>query len=744
MNENKLKGNIKKDENQILNISEFFEKEILYVKSESENKLKEYNNIKETISKLKDTLRKEYKEYSTKKKFVNEKEKEIETLLLKISKINKHLLISVNKSINKKFFNNLEEILGAKQKEKSLFQFFNFALNLYNISKVYHFQQNENINFDKIKELCYNNAENENNKNILKILRDETEIRNLMSYLLEIFGNLNKEGKEIYNIIKDIFLNIFNQLNKEQKQYPIDLLYEYMKNIFLIIDLKNKAENIKILLNNFIQEKNTKFIQIKNLESLLKEQITSKKIISNYLKTLNSFLFRIREQTTKKIDEKNIKELIEDIEKYKKMILNNNKLNNFDLMTSLTICTSYSFSDKSLLKNKFLENKASKENCNLDNKNENKEFNNKDKKKTVSKNKPKKNNIQKNYLVVKKEKKNSLKNKFQNINKIINERKKDFKNNRNIDLKRSKNGIINDINCFHYKTLNKIASLTEQNIHNIGTNKTKFKTQQQKFYTKKSINKNNKSQILSQNSKNNKEKFLIPELKSQQLLKNKINKRNIRALKENKNIPKLNNIIFNNNTKEYYINKNTQNNQFLNISDNNKAYKTQIFHKKCENSSTNKDKILDYSGKKKENDLLKNKSVISIEKLIKIESSMRNSSNKPKNEEKISKKEEDKNTIEINLVNKENSENKYNKDSLNINDIKDSICDEMVSKNCETKNGLINPKNNNYINKLGIQQNIVWSENLYNNKIVKSKDYYNKKLNIEKSIDAFACCTSCT
>ena len=748
MNEIKMQENINKDENQILNINEFLEKEILYIKSESENKLKEYNNIKEKILQLKDTLRKEYKEYSIKKKFVNEKEKEIETLLLNISKINKNLLISVNKSINKKFYNNLEEILGDKQKEKSLFKFFNFTLNLYNISKVYHLEQNENINFDKIKELCYNSTENENNKNLLKILRDETEIRNLILYLLEIFGNLNKEGKEIYNKIKDIFLNIFHELNKEQKQYPIDLLYEFIKNIFLIIDLKNKVDTIKIILNNFIQEKNTKFIQIKNLESSLKEQITNKKIISNYLKTLNSFLFKIREQTSKKVDEKIIKELIEDIEKYKKLISNNNKLNNkFDLMTSLTICTSYSFSDKSLLKNKFLENKTSKENLNLDNYNKNINIKNKNKEKTktVSIIKPKKNNIQKNYLVVKKDNKNSIKNKFQNINKIINEGKKEPKNNnRNIDLKRSKNGIINDINCFHYKTLNKIVSLTKQNFHNIEINKAKFKIQQKKYETEKPFNKNNKSQILNHNSKINKEKFLIPELKSQQIIKNKINKRNIRAIKENKNIHKLNNIIFNNNTKEYYINKNTKNNQYLNISDNNKANKTQILHKKCENLSTNKDNILNYSDKKKENELFKNKSLISIENIIKMESSIRNSSNKQKNEEKISKKEEDKNTIEINLEKKENSINKYNKDSLNINDIKDSICDEMISKNLEARDILFKTKNNNYINKLGIKQNIIWSENLYNNnKIMKYKNN-NKNFNIEKPIDAFACCTSCT
>ena len=68
----------------------------------------------------------------------------------------------------------------------------------------------------------------------------------------------------------------------------------------------------------------------------------------------------------------------------------------------------------------------------------------------------------------------------------------------------------------------------------------------------------------------------------------------------------------------------------------------------------------------------------------------------------------------------------------------------MISKNLEARDILFKTKNNNYINKLGKKQNIIWSENLYNNnKIMKYKNN-NKNFNIEKPIDAFACCTSCT
>ena len=47
-------------------------------------------------------------------------------------------------------------------------------------------------------------------------------------------------------------------------------------------------------------------------------------------------------------------------------------------------------------------------------------------------------------------------------------------------------------------------------------------------------------------------------------------------------------------------------------------------------------------------------------------------------------------------------------DSYNI---KDSICDEMVSQNFGAANSLIRSTTNDYINKLGFKNNVLWSEN---------------------------------
>ena len=69
----------------------------------------------------------------------------------------------------------------------------------------------------------------------------------------------------------------------------------------------------------------------------------------------------------------------------------------------------------------------------------------------------------------------------------------------------------------------------------------------------------------------------------------------------------------------------------------------------------------------------------------------------------------------------------------------------MPTKNLDNRDTLIKTNNKNYINKLGKKQNIIWSENLYGNKVMQYQNKNkNKNFNVEKPIDAFACCTSCT
>ncbi len=93
--------------------------------------------------------------------------------------------------------------------------------------------------------------------------------------------------------------------------------------------------------------------------------------------------------------------------------------------------------------------------------------------------------------------------------------------------------------------------------------------------------------------------------------------------------------------------------------------------------------------------------------------------------------------IEFTLHNKDKT---YDDDSIDINEVKDSICDEMISNNFNTKENIIRLTTNDYINKLGFHRNILWSDNLYKNKIISNY----KNLNIEKPIDTSACCAACT
>ena len=703
MNEKNIHQKIKEKNIEIPTTKDIIKQEILFYISEYNNKLAEYKIIQENISKTKVVLGKLITEYTIKKNSVIEKEKENEALLIKISKLTKNLLISINKAINKKFYEHLKSILGDKQKEKLLIQFFNFSFNLYNLSKYFHFHIQENINFDIFGNFGLDINENQEMRNILRILRDEYEIKNLILYSKEIIQNLSKESINVYNKIKDVFSNLYNEIKKEGKQYPIDLLFDFLNNIFNIINYEKQVEDMKILINNLTLEKNDKFIKIKNLEILINGYITNKKIISNYIKELNGFLIKIKKKPEKKFSE-NIDELKKDIEKIKNLKVNYDKLNNnFNNMASL-----------------FEINKEFKNNLDkFDNLFNNKENLNQKEKKNLDEVKVNKENYSTNYLVKKNEKV-----KYEKINKIyIINGNHDKTRNRSNNLKRSINGNGNNIKSFNYKTMyNNISLNTKKNFQDLSIHKTKPKQNEgEKKFNEiyKNININNVKE-----SRNRKD-----------LMKNKIDKKYYKSTQENKINRTLNNIIFKNIIKEPPIKKNNKNKNTPNIILNNQSRKNKISNQNCfgKNISKKNEQFKNISNQQKEEGLLKNNKTF-LQNEIKNE-------NKQEKEEQI-KQNEQKNSIEITRPNQENN---YNDENAEIDEIKDSICDEIGSKKLSGGNYLIvsNTNSKNYINKLGIQQNIIWSENIYKNKNIQYKPN-NKQLNIEKKIDAFSCCASCT
>jgi len=738
MNENKTEEKINEKENKIENSEENIKQEKQYIKTEYIKQLKEYKNLTQLIIKSKETFRSIYSEFTTKKNSLVEKEKEIESLLIKISKIRKKLLIALNKSINAKFYSHLEEISGDKQKEKALIKFFKFTFNLYNITGIYHFQQKEIIDIKFIEKLCFDEDEKKNMKNILKIIKNESEIKNLILYLYEIIQNLYKDETDIYNKIKDIYFKLYNELSEEERKYPLEILYDFIKNIFNIIEYEIQVENKKILLNVLTLEKNTKYIEMKNLQSLINGYLSNKKLIGNYMKTLNAILSKLNEQSPKKSNE-DIKELNEEIEKYKKIITNNESINNnFDALTSASV--NNIIIDKSM-------NKNITEYRNIDSKINSFESIFKNHIKSIEEKKTPNNNT--DYLVVVKKGKVNMKKNFEKANKVSNINNKRISKNenkslyikRNIQRNKNKN-LIPSYQAIYKKTL---TSLNKKNLINFSINNIKYNNNTKTNLREKSYDKSNKKQI-DKNKEKLKIKLLMPKFKSQKIKKSKNKERNFKSTKEINNIHTLNNHIFNTNKNEMKFKKNNKNIFMHYLTCHNENNKTDILPKKneLEKNSTKKTLKLSNSEKKNENDLVKNRIILSNQKEFKFdknENDTQNISNIQTNKDQTRIKELNNFPIIIPIQKKMKDYN--NTDSFNIKEIKDSICDEMTPRNNNSGNYLIKATKNNYISKLGIKRNLIWSENLYHNK-TQNKNENNKNLKIEKPIDNYACCTSCT
>lgn len=828
---NKSNNNITEDQENIL------KQEIKFIHEEFKIKLEEHKRLKEELKVVKKSFHLGLKDYNTEKNLTIEKEQEIESLLSKISKMLKMLSLSINQTINKKFYTHLLEISNNRNKEKILLKFFNFVFNVYNYGKIYI--NNMNIGNADIKNDDYFNDINnfvDNTQSVhelLTIIRNENEIKNILVYSYDIFHNLQKENEDIYLIIKKSFFELFNEINSTERQYPLDFLFDFMKNNFNIIDLEKQVEELKNSLNKLIQEKNAKFVEVKNIESVIKTYNRNCKIISNYIKALKSFYYRIKEQNnTNNPNAKNsdvIKELIEDIKKFKKLRLDYDKINsNFDAMTSLSFGTNYTLSEKSSIKSSVIDSKNNNEEINSDNENininiylnvnETKDENHKDNNNSNKENSSKSNQNKEKKIEPKTTKSKNVLNKKDNVN--INIDVKDINNNNNnnendnklmnkminkslanksINLNKSKNFNKNNNSYIGKRNNNKTLdkkniSLSKQNMKIINmnnltsteystnaNNKSQIKKQlntrsfvtykNQKPKKNSSFNKETKNKKLNTNT--NDKKIFQSKIKAQKTLNNKqINKKykmNNNSSHNYSNIIKNKNIIKISNDKFKKKDKDKDKERDKNISMN-KKNSTQILESK--NTTTfddlNKTKNMkDESNRthieKEDKNINPVLSPISYTNTLKLynpsEKNTEKEFDKPfllnsnqkydfngNNRYNISKKieqlkkKEPEDYIEIIMPNKENN---INDEYFDPNNMKDSICDEMISQNFGTANSLVRSTTNDYINRLGFKNNVLWSENLYRNKALKFKSNF-KKLNIEKPIDTSSCCASCT
>ena len=519
---NKSYNNITKEQENIL------KQEIKFIHEEFKNKIEEHKRLKEELKNVKKSFHMGLNDYTIEKNLTIEKEQEIESLLSKISKMLKMMSLSINQTINKKFYTHLLEISNNRNKEKILLKFFNFVFNVYNYSKIYI--NNINIgnadikNDDYFIDINYFVDNTQSVHELLTIIRNENEIKNILVYSYDIFHNLLKENEEIYLIIKKSYFELFNEINNTERQYPLDFLFDFMKNNFNIIDLEKQVEELKNSLNKLIQEKNAKFVEVKNIESVIKTYNRNCKIISNYIKALKSFYCRIKEQNNPNNENaKNndaIKELIEDINKFKKLRLDYDKINsNFDAMTSLSFGTNYTLSEKSSIKSSIIDSKNNNEENNSDNGNininlnlninENKDESHNDKNNNDNKENNEKNNQNKEKKIEPKTNKNKnalnkkdninidvkdINNNNENDNKLMNKMINKNLANKSINLNKNKNLNKNNnsyIGKRNTKTLDKKnISLSKQNMKIINMNNLTS--------TEYSTNVNNKSQIKKQ------------------------------------------------------------------------------------------------------------------------------------------------------------------------------------------------------------------------------------------------------
>ena len=318
--------------------------------SEDENKLKttyifltnELNNLmKDKLNPLleekkstKIKFQTHVKEYQNEVKLTLEKEREIEQLFSKISKIKKKRALIMNNSFNNKFYNHLLEIADNPEKEKILKNFFSILL----IQK----QKEERT----VKEL-------------IQILKDKEEIKSLLYYASKIYSDLRINNEKEYLNLKKNFEKYFSEIDEsEKRQYPFEDLFECLNIIFEIIESEKKIKDNNEILAKLTEKKNAKFVEIKIIELKIKEIKKNIKIIQNNIKIICSFIDKFNENKKDNLTEKEIKELLEGIEEYKKQETENlKKSTQFDVITSLTFGTYYTLSEDSSVKSNRLSSK---------------------------------------------------------------------------------------------------------------------------------------------------------------------------------------------------------------------------------------------------------------------------------------------------------------------------------------------------------------------------------------------------
>ena len=620
---------------------------IAFLQKEYHIKKDKLKILREELSKTKKSFKNQLDEYQKEIKLTMDKENDIEQLLSKISKKKKKRAIMIKNGFNNKFYLYLLEISTNKKKEKILQYYFSLIF-------------------------LENKQENRSVKELIEILRDKDEIKNLLSYSYKIYCDLRVEDEKRYYDLKNKFDSYILELKELDMEYPFYELFESIKIIFEIIEYEKEIKENNNMLNKLIEKKNSKFLEIKSIELKIRNYYKNIKKVHSHIKIIHSFYDNLKGQNTT-IDQQSLKELIDNIEEYKKLNFDYNRTNsNFDAITSLTFGTYYTQSEDSSIKS---SNLGSKNGANLNNKLT--KLNNENSIKDCSIN----NNIYdslnsgfNSYNLNENVKNNNIVITIneKNVNKI-NKTVKNPKINQKINYKNKKENKSSIYNIENYKNLPK-GNNNNGNIENKIMNK---------------INNNNFVEISYKNKKEN-------------LSKLKTNKNKFEIKKDNSKNNYISDCL---NNKE----DNSKNNEDNNGNSHNKENKTEeeedTENKKTDNNFSN----LHMLGSK-------------INQL---------------------KYREPDESVEMTMP-KESTNNNYNIISTEYNLNESSVCEEMNSFNYGIANSLARNTTNDYINKIGSKNNVVFSKELYKNKYFMRRNHIFDKLKIEKSVDSSTCCMSCT
>ena len=303
---------------------------IKYLQEEYNIKLEKLKLLRQELSQTKKLFKSKISDYQKDIKLIIEKENETEKFYSKIAKNKKRRSIILKCSFNNKFYEHLLEISSNDKKEKILKKYFSLII------------------FE-------NNNEKRTTKELIEILKDKDEIKNLLLYTYKIYYNLKNKDEESYNNLKEKCDNFFSELQELDNPYPFDEMFECLRIIFDIIEYETLIKDNNFALNKLTEKKNAKFVEIKFIELKIKNYTKIIKKIRNHLKIMHNFYNNFKDNNNTNNNEINYRELIDNIEEFKKIDVDINKMNsNYDAISSLTFGTYYTQSEESSMKSNTL------------------------------------------------------------------------------------------------------------------------------------------------------------------------------------------------------------------------------------------------------------------------------------------------------------------------------------------------------------------------------------------------------